>query len=162
MVTQDSPITNEKNEKHTFSLLYVPFRLFVSSDFSLLVTALVDKGSETSLVRRGLIPDKYFYKAERPINFVAANRTAVKGGQRELNCQMHLEGIDPDTGVAQSLQIPFVCRDADIGGGDVVLSYRWLAEHHIDVLPKRHGLMVLREEGPVWVNGTKNYTGVLL
>ena len=126
------------------------------SQFFLDLTALVDTGCKTNLIRTGVVPDSFFLPARNPVNFVAANKTSVVGGHRELFSTLHFDGVDPDTGVHQLLQIPFSCLDAEITGGDIVFSYQFLAQNLIDIAPRQHGLMVLRPSGPVWIAGIKD------
>ena len=139
--------------------LYIPVRIQVGSEFSREVMALVDTDCESNLVRLGVVPPKYFHPVSRPVNFVAANKIAVQGGRQELFGQIVCEAIDWDTGLTCPLQLSFICLEADIGGGDLVISYKWLAQNHIDVIADKHGLMAQRTEGPLWIAGAQDPKG---
>ena len=115
----------------------------------------MDTGCETNLIKIGLVPDCFFQPAVRPITFLAANKTTVSGGQRQLTCILHLAGTDVDTSQPETLAFPCVCHDADIRGLEMLISYKWLAEHHMDIIPSRHGLSIQQPTGPVWVPGTQ-------
>ena len=104
-----------------YSRLYVPVTLQVGDGVSLHVSALVDTGCESNLVRQGVIPPHHFHPAARPITFMAANKIQVVGGSQEVCCQLICDGVDLDTGLAKPLQFSFVCLEADIGGGDLVI-----------------------------------------
>ena len=101
----------------TLTRLYIPLRMEMDSGYSVEVTALVDTGCEMNLVKVGLIPDNFFHKAPHPVNFVAANKTAVPGGRKELCCTLRLNGVDLDTSLHTSIQLPFTCLDAEVVGG---------------------------------------------
>ena len=103
--------------ENPFTRLYIPVRLEVTPTFSFEVSALVDTGCETNLIRKGLVSDKHFHAALKPVNFIAANKTVVTGGHRELCCTLSFDGVDPDTGLHQQIKLPFSCLDADIGEG---------------------------------------------
>ena len=73
------------------------FQLQVGLDFSIPVQVLVDTGSEVNLLRKGLVPDRYFRQASVPMRFVAAKQTTVSGGQREVKCNLKFDTVDPTT-----------------------------------------------------------------
>ena len=77
----------------------------------------------------------------------------------ELFGQIVCQAIDWDTGLTCPFQLSFICLEADIGGGDLIISYRWLAQNHIDVMANKHGLMVQRTEGPLWIPGSQDAKG---
>ena len=107
--------------------LFIPVELRVGPELTVRTAALVDTGCESNLVRRGLVPAHFFHKASRPIKFVAVNKTVVTGGRQELCAQLGFEGVDIDTEMITPLELTFICLEADIGGGDVIISYKWLA-----------------------------------
>ena len=118
------------------------------------VTALVDTGAEINLIRRDLVPAEAFRRAEKPITFVAANQMLVSGGQQEFETTLVVQGVDPDLGSPSSLRLPIVCYDADIGV-DLILSYEWMAAMKMDVIPRRHGLLVQADGYALWVPGVR-------
>ena len=65
--------------------------------------ALIDTGAEVALVRRGLIPDRYFRRSDKPMNFVTANRTILEGGKVEVGCTLCLEGKNVELGAKESV-----------------------------------------------------------
>ena len=135
--------------------LYIPIVIETAQGYSTELIALVDTGCETNLIKPGLVPDCCFQPASRPRRFRAANQTILSGGQRELSCTIHMTGTDVDSGLSEIIVLPFTAHDADIGGGDVIFSYTWLAEQKIDIVTSRHGLQLQRSSGPVWIPGSK-------
>ena len=118
------------------------------------VVALVDTGCEVNLVRRGLIQESEFSVTRNPLRFLAANKTVVPGGDRELECTLVFTGLDQDTKVATPVSIPSSFYDAEIGV-DAIFAYEWMARSKIDIVPHRHGVVVRRGEFPVWVPGVR-------
>ena len=114
------------------------------------MSALIDTGAEVNLVRRGLVASKYFKRALKRRRFVTANRTILTGGAVEVPCELLLHGVDMDTSEEVRLSCTMALYDADIMV-DMILSYEWMATMDVDVHCRRHGLMVNRAIGPVWV-----------
>ena len=122
---------------------------------------LVDTGAEVNLIRRGLLPDRCFRATNKPIRFVAANRTTVPGGRYEVDAVLCFAGVEPDSGVKYEMPLEISCYEAEVHV-DMIVSYAWLSSVQADVIPRKHGLMfhkVGQEEKAsrvVWVSGAKD------
>lgn len=132
----------------------IQFEMELANAGKVPVSALVDTGAEVNLVRRDLVPAEFFRKADKPIRFMAANQTLVSGGQQELVGALLVQGADPDLGTPSTITFPIVCFDADIGV-DLILSYEWMASMGMDVIPRKHGLMVHGDGTMLWVPGIR-------
>ena len=132
----------------------VPVKLKLFDEEEKEVMALLDTGAEVNLVRRGIIPEKYFRRSQHPKRFVTANHGVMAGGLTEVPCELLMEGMDIDTGEKVSISKKMAFYDGDVGV-DVLLSYEWMATMDVEVHCRRHGLMVNRiyPQGPVWVAG---------
>ena len=86
-----------------------------------------------------------------------ANSSDMAGGLLELECHLLMNGADMDTGEVTEVMCPISCYDAAIRV-DMILSYEWLGRMNFDVGCQRHGLLLKRAEGPVWVPGVVNRT----
>ena len=93
-------------------------------DWSQSVTAFIDTGSEISLVKRGLLPDGLLKKAARPMQLLTASGQPMRGGSREVNSHLKLEGKSagdpPHKRVV--LTTPTTLHEADMME-DILLSY---------------------------------------
>jgi len=116
------------------------------------IMALVDTGAEVNLLRKGLVDERDFVESDRPRRFVTANQELMDGGLVEVPCTLFMEGVDMDTGRQVWAECPITFYDANVGV-DALLSYEWLRKEDIDVQCRNHGLLVNREEGPIWVPG---------
>ena len=113
--------------------------------------ALVDTGAEVSLVRRGVF-DKYLREPREPIKIEAANQLGLGGRHREFTARILLSGVDPDTARRVQVDLPFFAYDASVDV-DAIISFGWLAANHIDVKPRRHGILIHQNDNLVWVEG---------
>ena len=127
-------------------------QLCIQSGPSLDLKAIVDTGAEVNLIRPGLVPGKYFRQSSRLIHFIAVNQTTLSGGHRELEGTLKIQGVEVDSCQPEILSLPFVCFDADMEV-DILLSYGWLAAMHLDVMPRRHGLMSIQSDRQIWIAG---------
>jgi hypothetical protein len=116
--------------------------------------ALVDTGAEISLVRKGLVDNKYFRRSNKPKRFVTANEGILDGGLMEVPCDLIFWGVCLRTDRPVGVVCPCSLYDANINV-DVILSYEWLGRMKMDVNCQRHGLMVARDLSPVWVSGVR-------
>ena len=105
--------------------LLVKIRLRLCDGHEVPLLALVDPGAEINLVRKGFIPDSYFYRSKCPKQFVTANHAILDGGLYEVPCEVVLEGCDSDTCEPVTLKCPTSFYDADVRV-DALLSYEWL------------------------------------
>ena len=114
--------------------------------------ALVDTGAEVNLVRRGLVDEGLFRRSENPRRLVVANQSDMVGGLMEVECELQMKGSDVDTGESLVVACPIVCYDAVLRV-DMILSYEWLGRMGLAVECQQHGLLLKREEGPVFIPG---------
>ena len=112
---------------------------------------LVDTGCEMNLVRMGLIPSQYLTPATNKISLVTANGTILPGGQRECTLDLVAKGSENSSGNFRFLEFPTVCLEAKINV-DIILSFGWCVDRHIDILPREYGLR-LNGETPCFISG---------
>ena len=111
--------------------------------------ALVDTGAEVNLVNPKLINSQLFTPSSRPVRLGVANSHLLQGGSREVNMDITFTAIQFDTAKQVAVVLPCTAYDGEVTC-DLILSYGWLAEHHILVNPRRHGLML---PDVLWVKG---------
>lgn len=136
--------------------LHIPVLIQSPSAGEIRASALIDTGSEVNLVRRELLPQNCFDKSLAPIRFRAANHTIMDGGQLDATFFLSFSGTDIDTGGQATLNLPITCYDADISA-DIIISYEWLASMKIDVVPRKHGLMLQGNGTALWVTGQTSH-----
>ena len=113
---------------------------------------LVDTGSEHCLIRPEIVHSSCFNVAKRPIRFVAANNSAMEGGNLEVEGVLCFHGKESESKSFREFQFPVAFYLAGITV-DAIISYRWLAEQGMVVNPRRHGLSFLGETGAGWLAG---------
>ena len=135
--------------------LRVPMTLHAEGGWSKEITAFVDTGSEVSLVRRGVLPDDLLQMAERPMQLVTATRQVMCGGLRQAKATLELVGRCFEGGKRKrvAFKTPTSLLEADMAE-DVLISYNWLANRHLDVHARDHDLMGHVSGLDVWVPGT--------
>ena len=117
------------------------------------VEALIDTGAQVNLIRRGIIPEKYFGKSMRPRRFVTASKKGMDGGLTDVSCSIFLSGNDMDTCEPLTLECPIVFYDTNLGC-EALISYEWLRDNSMDVCCRHHGLQVNSfDDGPKWIPG---------
>ena len=101
--------------------------------------ALVDTGCESNLVRKGLIPQKYFAKATKGVRFVAANGSILGGGDHQVSLELIscVKNVDDET--RRFLKFPTTFYEADISV-DALLSFSWLQDFDLDLRANAYGL----------------------
>ena len=124
----------------------------VSDSVQPLVLVLVDTGAQVSLVRRGLFPPEVTRDSEKTIRLLTAGKQPLQGGTREVPVDLIFKAISEDTGESVELKAPSVLYEADITD-DVIVSYTWLGERELEVVPKQHGLRGKVGATRVWVPG---------
>ena len=100
---------------------------------------LIDTGCEMCLVRSGLIPSQYLRPAKNKMSLVAANGIILPGGHTECLLNLIAQGYDMQVGSYRFLELPTTCIEANITV-DIILSFRWCVERHIDILAQKYGL----------------------
>ena len=69
-----------------------------------------------------------------------------------MKATLKFRGVEEDTREQFIIDLPLVCYDAPVEA-DLLLSYDWLAQMHLDVLPRRHGLRCTHGESQIWIAG---------
>lgn len=94
---------------------------------------LVDTGAQANLVRRGVLPERLFAPAERPLSLSTACGQAMDGGQREVQLQkgMRKEDLNDEDGGIWWGEGFF--HDADITV-DAIVGWPWLKPKGIVVV----------------------------
>jgi hypothetical protein len=103
------------------------------------IHALIDTGCELNLIKRGLLPLKYFKAPKTSIRLVTANGSQLGGGNRQTFQKLWTFGQSSHEGVNLNFGTWFF--EAEIAC-DAILSFRWLSQCNLDVLCKRHGLQL--------------------
>ena len=116
------------------------------------VTALIDTGAKVNLIQRVLVDQKYFKPSLKKGLFVTANKGVMRGGQEDVPCELIIGGQDVNTGERVNISCPMEIYDADIMV-DMLISYEWLARMDVEVHGRRHGLIINRPGGPIWLPG---------
>ena len=114
--------------------------------------ALVDTGSEVSLINPSLVDPALFQPNPRPVRLGVANSHRLPGGKRQTTMVLTFSGRELDTGRKRQLSLPFTAYDAEVVC-DIIISYGWMAEHHILPNPRRHGIHFLDDQESLWVGG---------
>ena len=112
----------------------------------------MDTGSEHCLIRPGIVESGCFRVAKRPIRFVAANNSAMEGGNLEVEGMLCFHGKESESKKVREFRFSITFYLAEITV-DAILSYRWLAEQGMTVNPRRHGLSFVGEAGVGWLSG---------
>ena len=113
---------------------------------------LVDTGCEVNLVRTGLIPSKFLTPASQRVSLVTANGTLLPGGQQECDLELITKGQELPDGAYHFYSIPTKCHEAKINV-DIILSFGWCVDNHIDILTKEYGLRMNCCDPPCFING---------
>ena len=69
-----------------------------------------------------------------------------------MACSLMVEGVEQDTSVRNVFSLSFKAYDAPIDV-DAILSYEWLARQGVVVHPRRHGIVIERDNTSFWVAG---------
>ena len=117
--------------------------------------ALLDTGAEVCLIRRGLLPADAFRDANRPLRLVTASNRPLGGGTTETQVDMRCLGSDTEAKKKYEVVMPTTLYEADIDE-DIILSYRWMGERDVRVVPRRHGFWVDTDEQKLWVAGQRH------
>ena len=111
--------------------------------------ALVDTGAQVNLVRSDLFPRECFRPARNPLALSTVSGEALPGGRHEARLKLKFAAERPSgEPVPQGWTTSAYFHDADIGC-DAILSYEWLAQERINVLPWEDSLQL--HETPQWI-----------
>ena len=121
------------------------------------VQFLVDTGAELCIIRRGIIPERFLERLEKPWKLTAANQQRLVGGEFQATVSLCLKGTQVDTGYPQVLKIPTTFVVADVGHLEAILSYSWLVDNNFLVNGSRHGICQMNHNSPsmVWIPGER-------
>ena len=97
--------------------------------------ALVDTGAQVNLVRHDLFPKDCFQPSRNPLALSTVSGEPLPGGKSEVRLQLRFTAETPDgEPVPRGWTVFANFHDADIGC-DAILSYEWMAQQRINVLP---------------------------
>ena len=137
-------------------LLYTKLKLAVEATFAdsstKSIQALVDTGAEVNLINPRLVESHLFTPSPKPVRLGVANSHILLGGKRQVTMTLTMSAKEVDTGKLATLALPFTAYDAELVC-DMILSYRWLAEHQVILNPGRHGLHLVQNDRLYWVSG---------
>ena len=131
--------------------LIIPLLVVLDSGKEVPLKALVDTGCENNIVKKGLIPSKYFSPAARKIRFVTANGTTLGGGDKEVKLDLITCANIVGEETKRFLILPTTLYEADISV-DVLLSFSWLQEFNLDIKAKDYGLQT-HTTPPYFISG---------
>ena len=118
------------------------------------IDALVDTGAQVNLIRKGVIPEKYFRTSLAPKRFTTASQKLMEGGLTDVRATALLQTRDVDTGESTTVECDITFYDSNLGG-EALLSYEWLRKNDINVCCRKHGLQINLPEGPKWMAGLR-------
>ena len=119
--------------------LIVPFLVILENGEKIPIKALVDTGCENNIIKKGLIPHRYFATARKQIRFVTANGTILGGGDMEAHLRL-LTCADLVGGESiRLLELPTTFYEADIKV-DALLSFGLLQDFHLKLKARKCGL----------------------
>ena len=118
------------------------------------VRAVVDTGAEVNLVRKGLLAQDQLSVVKDPVALSGVNQGRISGGQLEFVGRILMEGLESESKKSLTLSMSFRAVEV-VMDADCILSYPWLADHYIDVYPKRHGILIHGLETQAWVPAMK-------
>ena len=93
---------------------------------------LVDTGSEVNIIRSGLVARSLLTKSASPIKFLTASSEVLVGGEREVQCELLIDGLDRETRTEARARIPITWYEAQISV-DAIVSLAWLAAWNVDL-----------------------------
>jgi hypothetical protein len=114
--------------------------------------ALVDTGAEVSLIKKDLVPEKFFTPAKNPLRLVAANNQKLSGGSLEVVAELQLQARNLENRDKLSIATPTSFYVADIEE-DLILSFHWLAMRDMVVNPRQNGLSTTIGKIKLWIPG---------
>ncbi len=101
--------------------------------------ALIDTGAEINLINPNVAHKAVFKGSMKPVRLGSANSHQLQGGENETRMVIEIKATEMDTGRMVQVQLPCMAYDGEITC-DLILSYGWIAEHQINVNPRRNGL----------------------
>ena len=105
------------------------------------VRAVIDTGSEVNLFRPGLLERDMLHVPKEIIALTGVNQDRISSGYWEFAGKILMDGVESESKKPLTLSMSFRAVEAEMDA-DCILFYPWLANHHIDVYSKRHGIMV--------------------
>ena len=108
---------------------------------------LIDTGAQANLVRPGALPEGILHPSPKPLSLNSVNGTNISGGKNEVNLSLEFSlALEQQNYSPWRVQASF--HDAEMGV-DAILSYPWLREHCLSVIPSKNCLAILVENQPV-------------
>jgi len=97
-----------------------------------ILSALVDMGAETDLIRKDLLPMGVFAPSKQPISLLTADGTRMEGGAREVSLKLCFM-LPPNSEGKTEWCTQAVFHDADLQV-DGIFSHPWLRNAYLGVI----------------------------
>ena len=102
---------------------------------------LIDTGAQANLVRSGLISRHLFRGAPKVLRFVTANGQKLEGCEHVADVALQFSSVEESGRRPQTFEFPTTFYEAAIRV-DAILSYPWLLENRLGVIPHRRALIM--------------------
>lgn len=150
------PVSTHHSPAHQLSL-EVAMRVWYPLNQFTTLKVLVDTGAQVSLINRKLVPPECWCADVQPVKFRAANQQTLPGG--DLGVHVHLQmKARTEHGASYAVAFPALLYGAQIQA-DVILSYSWLSEHGMAVVPLEHAMVWLTGPELMWVDAYETTHG---
>ena len=116
---------------------------------------LIDTGAQVNLVRSGLISGHLFQGATKIVRLVTASGTVLPGGERTVDLQLKFSSVEEPGVRSRTFVYPTTFYEAAIKV-DAILSYPWLLENEVGVMPHKRALAVEYPEPTLLSGGMDN------
>ena len=99
----------------------------LSDGSTVMLQVLVDTGSEVNIIKKGLVGDRLFSRSANPIRFLTASSSVLEGGEKEMSCNVLIDGIEVENKTQARAVVPITWYEADIAA-DAIVSLAWLSK----------------------------------
>ena len=140
----DFTVNSIHGRKHELQLVML-MAVALPDDSSLNLKVLVDTGAQANLIRMGLVPDSFLYTSSDPLSLRMANGQYMEGGRRVVDTHLGFRHSVNGELMPSLFWRPGTFYEADIKV-DAILSFPWLVEHQIAVVPHLKALAILEPE----------------
>ena len=131
---------------HVFQLL-LQIPCVTPSQTKIMLDVLIDTGAQANLVRRGLFSNNEFFPAKNPISMVTAGGSPLEGGREQVRLVLVFNASPPGRpDFSRRWKETAIFYDANITV-DAILSYPWLRDRHLGVVPHLDALCHFNSDG---------------
>ena len=106
---------------------------------------MIDTGAQANLIRKDLIPDKFFKEVSERLNLRTANGQIMEGGTRDVDLTLGFRRVMRGELLSDLDYRAASFYEADIRV-DAIISYPWLEKNGIGIFPHLKALAVLELE----------------